>query len=87
MSKTKKVSKYSIDIDKAIQLVKEDLTATEAKSYNRVKFVEELKQEHGVICSTQTMVELKREAAYAFTLVKAIADKAGCTVDELLKEI
>lgn len=91
MAKTQKKSKYGLDVDKAMKLIKSekftDEQKDERKKYNRPEFVQELTQEKDVVCSTQTLVELKRKLPYTFTLVKAIAEKAGCTVDELIKEI
>ena len=91
MAKTQKESKYSLDVDKAMLLIKEAKINSgeknEKEKYNRPEFVEELIQEKDVICTTQTLVELKRKLPYTFTLVKAISEKAGCTVDDLLKEI
>lgn len=91
MAKKQKRSKYSLDVDKAIKLVKASKFTEEkkdqTKKYNRPEFVQELTEEKNVICTVQTLVELKRKLPYTFTLVKAIAEKAGCTVDELLKEI
>lgn len=85
--KSQKVKKHCLNIDKAMMLVKEELTATEAKKYNRESFVKELREEQDVICSVQTTVELKKCLPYTITLLVAIAKKAGCTVDELIKEI
>ena len=83
----KKVKKHCLDIDKAMQKAKDSLTASKSAKYNRKQYVEELVKEQEVVLTVQTTVELKKALPYTITLLVAMAKKAGCTVDELIKEI